>query len=31
MLVYSQATPQPPFADDLVFVGQRLIAGLEDR
>jgi predicted nucleotidyltransferase len=28
LLVYSSATPQPPFADDLIFVGERLIAGL---
>jgi hypothetical protein len=31
MLVYSQATPQPPFADDLIFVGQRLIASLDEK
>jgi Nucleotidyl transferase AbiEii toxin, Type IV TA system len=30
MSVYSQATPQPPFADDLIFVAQRLIASLEE-
>lgn len=29
-LVYSQGTPQPPRADDLVFVGQRLIGVLEE-
>jgi hypothetical protein len=29
LLVYSSATPQPPFADDLIFVGERLIAGLQ--
>jgi predicted nucleotidyltransferase len=28
LIVYSSATPQPPFADDLIFVGERLIAGL---
>jgi hypothetical protein len=30
-LLVSQATTQPPFADDLVFVGQRLIASLRER
>jgi hypothetical protein len=29
LLIYSSATPQPPFADDLIFVGERLIAGLQ--
>jgi hypothetical protein len=31
MLVYSQATAQPPFADDLIFVGQRLITSLDEK
>jgi predicted nucleotidyltransferase len=31
LAVNSQASPQPPFEDDLVFVGQRLVTSLQQR